>query len=864
MLADWIDSTKEVFAKVALRFGEENDTRPGSFRKTKDAQVSLVFDLPSLSTLLPYESIDEDLIFINKKSIGFGLFAMPVSGANEELVKSMAELLKNKLREGVDMTVMLYKHHHLNQTLEHGFEPLISMGGEFTRLAKMSLKYHKNAALSQYTNGRNINATLSDYQLSFFFSGKKTSGAIDAMKALRDSMESELTVAGLPSMRIEKQVFLTLMRAWLHPNLGALEWDEVGFDEDTLLSEAIPTGAGVFRINDLSIDVEDSDKEGNPYQTKIINCHIKRFPDKFALWQNPDLFANLLRPEHGIPCSFLMSFTIRGANQEKMQSLAKKRAGSLNSNANQMQHFMNPKAKDEQASWNFIHKEGSRDNLSLLPTFYNLVLYTTPEKELEVVSKTISAYRQMGFELQQSRATQWLRYLASLPYFMSEGFFDDFKALGLINTMTNYNAANLLPVVADLKGSKQGMLLPTARNQLYFLDMFDNKNLPITNFNAVIVGSPGSGKSMFQQGLILSGLSLGEMTYVIDLGGSYKHLCELVGGTYVDVSTITLNPFTLFDFEGRTQLPDSSGAFQEVSDNIQIRDLLAIMASPHTALCDVQKSYLLDASVACWQKFKRKSSVDDVIAALSERLNANPSYFDARLNDLIILLQKYSSTGIYGFLFNGEAPIFNQSKFVVFEMGGFRDNPDLLTIVMFVMIVFIQGQFYQTDRTIKKRCNIDEAWRFIVSGDNPIAANFIEQGFRTARKHNGGFSVMTQYLLDLAGTIQGQAISASSDIEIIMRQGKFEDFIAKFPDRFDGFQTKMIQSFEDVISAGFSSMMVKAGKSYSFHRYFADNYTRILFSSSGVEFEAVEALVKKGVALSDAVSQVAIKRFGVL
>ena len=59
-------------------------------------------------------------------------------------------------------------------------------------------------------------------------------------------------------------------------------------------------------------------------------------------------------------------------------------------------------------------------------------------------------------------------------------------------------------------------------------------------------------------------------------------------------------------------------------------------------------------------------------------------------------------------------------------------------------------------------------------------------------------------------------------------------------------------------------MMVKAGKSYSFHRYFADNYTRILFSSSGVEFEAVEALVKKGVALSDAVSQVAIKRFGVL
>jgi conjugal transfer ATP-binding protein TraC len=85
-------------------------------------------------------------------------------------------------------------------------------------------------------------------------------------------------------------------------------------------------------------------------------------------------------------------------------------------------------------------------------------------------------------------------------------------------------------------------------------------------------------------------------------------------------------------------------------------------------------------------------------------------------------------------------------------------------IVMFVMIVIIQGQFYQSPRHIKKRCIIDEAWRFLCEGSNPIAANFIEQGFRTARKHNGGFGVITQYLLDTDKTIQGQAIAASSDI----------------------------------------------------------------------------------------------------
>ena len=54
---------------------------------------------------------------------------------------------------------------------------------------------------------------------------------------------------------------------------------------------------------------------------------------------------------------------------------------------------------------------------------------------------------------------------------------------------------------------------------------------------------------------------------------------------------------------------------------------------------------------------------------------------------------------------------------------------------------------------------IDEAWRFLL-GSNPVAANLIAQGFRTARKHNGGLSVSTRYLEDKSASIQGQAIEA--------------------------------------------------------------------------------------------------------
>ena len=251
--------------------------------------------------------------------------------------------------------------------------------------------------------------------------------------------------------------------------------------------------------------------------------------------------------------------------------------------------------------------------------------------------------------------------------------------------------------------------------------------------------------------------------------------------------------------------------------------------------------------------------MDDVLEALQNRANTIEAKDDTRLTDLILLLNKYGRDGMYGHVFNGNTPLLNQSNLVVFEMGGLQGDPDLMTIAMFVMIVIIQGQFYQTDRRTKKRCLIDEAWRFLTQGNNPICAQFIEQGFRTARKYLGGFGVSTQYLSDTASSTQGQAIAASSDIKFIMRQGNFNDYVTANPTRFTPLEQQMIGSFGDVKGAGFSNVMIEAGNCTSFHRYFADPYSRILFSSSGAEFGAVEALVESGVSLEEAVHQVMMR-----
>jgi conjugal transfer ATP-binding protein TraC len=381
--------------------------------------------------------------------------------------------------------------------------------------------------------------------------------------------------------------------------------------------------------------------------------------------------------------------------------------------------------------------------------------------------------------------------------------------------------------------------------------------LPITNFNRLTVASTGAGKSFFEQAQILDGLSRGQQIFVIDLGGSYKKLCQIVGGSYIDAATLTLNPFTLFDFEGVTEI-----AGEKINDSIQIRDLLAIMASPSKELCEVQKAWLLDAVLAAWGTKKRKACMDDVLRALTLMLEKPQSYNDQRLKDLLILLDKYGSHGIYGTMFNSETPLLTNSDFVVLEMGELKSNPELLTIVMFVMIAIIQGQFYSADRTRQKRCVIDEAWQFLKAGTNPLTGNFIEQGFRTARKHNAGFAVITQNLEDTLNTIQGKAIAASSDTKIIMRQGDFKNYLQRYPEQFSPLEAQMIESFGEAKTQGFSNLMISFGKMSTFHRYFCDPFSRVLFSTSGDEVSEVEFLMEQGMPLIAAVSKVAQKYYG--
>jgi conjugal transfer ATP-binding protein TraC len=851
MLEGIKDLVTNSISKVATFLGEGHELE-GDCRARKKVEEALVFNKQELKTVLPYQ-YEEGRLFENTQSHGFGFELAPSSGADLSLMQALAEMLKTKLPENVVAQFMLFKHSYVGHQLDAGLEPFFQKDGIYKALAEKSLRYHAKASKKGYPNQANIPANLCDYKAYVFFSLKKGGQAQSLMRSLYRSIESEFKVIGIASRPIDKQDLATFINAIVTPDDG-FYWPKASdalLDTKERINQHCLKENSSLTIVDTFIDVDFIDDAGKEHQSTVVNCYINKYPDSFSLWQTSDLFSNIYKVQKNISCPFLISFSIMGKNFDKMATLAKTKAYNLAKSDNAIQNFINPYHQDELSDWTHASEGLSKDEICLFDTCYNLILFTAPKDKERHIAQAISNYRDLGFELKPSKCTQWLRFLSALPFMPSEGLWKGLEVLGETRKLSNVNVSSLLPIVADFKGSAQGVLLPTYRNQISFLDTFDDKSFPISNYNYTTCGTTGSGKSHFEQYRIVSALAKGEQVFIIDIGDSYKHLCHALGGVYVDATNITLNPFTLFDFEGKTEIDG-----QEVDNYIQIRDLIAIMASPNQPLEAIQLEYLLEAVLSAWKKNQNLATIGDVVSAL---VNMQKQYQgDRRLSDLVTHLNKYTKSGLYGHIFNGQTPSFRDANLVVFELGGLESNEELLKIVMFVMIVVIQGQFYQTSRTRYKRCVIDEAWRYLTDGDSSVATRFIVQGFRTARKHNGGFGVITQTLNDLVSSAQGRAIKACASINHVLLQGDLSNYVTQYPDEFNEQQIQLINSFGKASTQGFASMMISYGGAYTFHRYFADPFSRILFSTKGQEYEAIEDYIKQGLTIEQAVDKVVI------
>lgn len=159
----------------------------------------------------------------------------------------------------------------------------------------------------------------------------------------------------------------------------------------------------------------------------------------------------------------------------------------------------------------------------------------------------------------------------------------------------------------------------------------------------------------------------------------------------------------------------------------------------------------------------------------------------SRLDEMIVLLDQYTANGTYGQYFNSDEPsLRDDAKMVVLELGGLEDRPSLLVAVMFSLIIYIENRMYRTPRNLKKLNVIDEGWR-LLDFKNHKVGEFIEKGYRTARRHTGAYITITQNIVDFDSDKASSAARAAwgnSSYKIILKQSakEFAKYNQLYPD----------------------------------------------------------------------------------
>lgn len=818
---------------------------------------------PQFSRLLPYRDYNlESGLFMNDTTMGFMLEAIPINGANESIVEALDHMLRTKLPRGVPFCIHLMSSQLVGDRIEYGLREFSWSGEQAERFNAITRAYYMKAAATQFPlpEGMNLPLTLRHYRVFFSYcspSKKKSRADILEMENLVKIIRASLQGASITTQTVDAQAFIDIVGEMINHNPDSLYPKRRQLDPYSDLNyQCVEDSFDLkVRADYLTLGLREN---GRNSTARILNFHLARNPEIAFLWNMADNYSNLLNPELSISCPFILTLTLVVEDQVKTHSEANLKYMDLEKKSKTSYAKWFPSVEKEAKEWGELRQRLGSGQSSVVSYFLNITAFCKDNNEtaLEVEQDILNSFRKNGFELISPRFNHMRNFLTCLPFMAGKGLFKQLKEAGVVQRAESFNVANLMPLVADNPLTPVGLLAPTYRNQLAFIDIFF-RGMNNTNYNMAVCGTSGAGKTGLIQPLIRSVLDSGGFAVVFDMGDGYKSLCENMGGVYLDGETLRFNPFANI-----TDIDQSAE---------RVRDQLSVMASPNGNLDEVHEGLLLQAVRASWLAKENRARIDDVVdflknASDSEQYAESPT-IRSRLDEMIVLLDQYTANGTYGQYFNSDEPsLRDDAKMVVLELGGLEDRPSLLVAVMFSLIIYIENRMYRTPRNLKKLNVIDEGWR-LLDFKNHKVGEFIEKGYRTARRHTGAYITITQNIVDFDSDKASSAARAAwgnSSYKIILKQSakEFAKYNQLYPDQFLPLQRDMIGKFGAAKDQWFSSFLLQVENHSSWHRLFVDPLSRAMYSSDGPDFEFVQQKRKEGLSIHEAVWQLAWKKSG--
>lgn len=337
-----------------------------------------------------------------------------------------------------------------------------------------------------------------------------------------------------------------------------------------------------------------------------------------------------------------------------------------------------------------------------------------------------------------------------------------------------------------------------ASSSLVFWDRWS-----LDNYNSVILGRSGAGKSYLVKLDVLRSLYTGTQVQVIDPEDEYTRLAEAVGGTVIRLGApgTTINPLDLdvhTTVDGtRTAAPDALARRRLV-----VHEFLSLALTSGEALSASEVAVLDEAITLAYTRAgigedpatwtRPAPLLADLRAALLDRPGIAPGAISRALNpdqaddpdpdrgvdepasssdparhiaeDLARRLRPYVD-GSHAALFSGPTSHPPGGDLVVWSL---KELPEALRPLgtMLVLDAVWRTVTHPHDRR-RRLVVVDEAWMLL---QHSAGARFLLRAAKSARKHWAGLVVATQDTADVLASDLGRAVITNSATQILLRQ----------------------------------------------------------------------------------------------
>jgi conjugal transfer ATP-binding protein TraC len=731
--------------------------------------------MPRLSGILPYLAWQDDTRLFaldqggfgerEEHAIGFCIETLPQTGANDEMEKVLASLFVS-CPPGTGIQVSLYGSPHILPMLKNqaNLLPASAIDSDDEGIQRR----HSN--IFRLLARRRIDHYLKGTGESIF--GHQTYLLRDFRSVISVTLplDPELPADVDEALRIRESIHATLKSA----HLPGHDWgpDELlNFVGDFFDHSRLFSGGSVAPIDwnadqplrkqisnlEIASRVGDGDirfRKAGGAESVLQLFSVRQYPRYFRLSGMNYLIGDPYQLALAMPCPFIITMGAVALDYESARTRAQMKAARATQSAGSYLAHFQPDLQERKRDWDMVLKAFDSGR-TVVGMYHQVCLVSRVEDASRCEHSVRAVWRARGFDLTKDFYLQHQALTATMPMTLTPALQNDLRQFGRINTKTADNAVMTSPLIAEWKGTQTPvMTLFGRRGQIIGFDLFDNTG---GNFNFAVAALSGSGKSVFVNEMTYRYLGAGAKVWIIDVGRSYKNLCELLDGEFIEFSderqnTICLNPFSMI--------------IDINADMEMVLPLLAQMASPREPLDNYGYTALGSAIKRVWDAKGRSATITDIYELLQTGRLSSEGEYERDLSRLATALEPYTRHGVYASYFEGDANIQFDKDFVVLELEELKSKKDLQSVVMQLIMYRITQEMYR-DRSRRKLVIIDESWDLMGSGSS---GSFIEAGYRRARKYGGAFGTITQSVDDYYKNEATKAAINNADWLFLLRQ----------------------------------------------------------------------------------------------